>query len=189
VLLLEAPIKLQEIIFHGKGRERNMKNILSVIGSILLKVLPLFRLHKLVVFAFRLKSYSISSSARIFSTVQMIGEVNIFVGDNTFIGHETLLMGGRDSEIKIGESCDISSRVCLITGTHKIDSQNIRTAGIGYSSSITIEDGVWIGFGAQILPGVKIGEKAMIAAGAVVIKDVPPRTIVGGNPARIIRTI
>jgi acetyltransferase-like isoleucine patch superfamily enzyme len=54
---------------------------------------------------------------------------------------------------------------------------------------IIIGDGVWIGYGAIILPGVKIGKKAIIAAGAIVTKDVADYTIVGGNPAREIRKI
>jgi maltose O-acetyltransferase len=50
-----------------------------------------------------------------------------------------------------------------------------------------VGNGVWIGFGAMILPGIHIGDKSIIAAGSVVTKNVPPRTIVGGNPAKIIK--
>lgn len=57
------------------------------------------------------------------------------------------------------------------------------------SKPIRIEDKVWIGFGASIMKGVTIGEGAVVAANSVVVKDVPPYTIVGGNPARIIKRI
>ncbi len=57
----------------------------------------------------------------------------------------------------------------------------------GLASKVIIEDDVWVGFGAIILSGVKIGKGAIIAAGSVVIKDVEPYSIVGGNPAQFIK--
>lgn len=56
-------------------------------------------------------------------------------------------------------------------------------------SPIVIESNVWIGAGATILPGVTIGENSVVAAGAVVTKDVPPNTIVGGVPAKFIKNV
>ena len=55
------------------------------------------------------------------------------------------------------------------------------------SKGISIEDGVWIGNNVLIMPGVKIGKKAIIGAGSVVTRDVPPYTIAVGNPARVIK--
>lgn len=61
--------------------------------------------------------------------------------------------------------------------------------GLEYAKPITIRDNVWFGAGVQVLPGVTIGEGAVIAAGAVVTKDVPPRTLVAGVPAKVIKEI
>lgn len=166
-----------------------MKKILSIIADIVLKFLPLFYFVKLTSFLFKLKGHNIHYTCKFFSTVKMIGNVDIKVGSHTFIGHETLLMGGSDSKIIIGSNCDISSRVTIITGTHEIDRLGVRSAGLGYSSSIEIGNGVWIGFGAQILPGVSIGDKAIIGAGSVVVKNVQANTIVAGNPAKLIRNL
>jgi len=65
----------------------------------------------------------------------------------------------------------------------------IRIEELEFGLPITVEDNVWIGGSATILPGVTIGKNSIIAAGAVVTKDVAANTIVGGNPAQLIRAI
>lgn len=62
-------------------------------------------------------------------------------------------------------------------------------ASLAGAKPVVIEDNVWIGFGSIIMPGVKIGRGSVIAAGSVVVKDVPPMSVVGGNPAKIIKTV
>lgn len=86
--------------------------------------------------------------------------------------------------IKIGHDTNISSHVKLITGSHDIDSPDFKADFL----PIYIGHHVWIGTGAIILQGVKIGDGAIVAAGAVVTKDVEPWTVVGGVPAQIINT-
>ena len=162
--------------------------IFKVVARGGLKISPLILFSKLNVFLNRLLGYHIDKNARIYSSVQIRGAIDVRIGARTFIGHETLITGGSAS-ISIGADCDISDRVGIVCGTHEIDPLGARSAGKGIGKDIIIEDGVWIGYGAIILPGVKIGKKAIIAAGAVVTKDVLPRTIVGGNPAKEIRKI
>lgn len=88
--------------------------------------------------------------------------------------------------ITIGNGVQIGPKVNLITLNHDLTPGN-RTAT--YCKPIVLEDDVWIGVAATILPGVTVGNGAVIAAGSVVTRDVPPRTIVGGNPAKEIRKI
>jgi maltose O-acetyltransferase len=80
----------------------------------------------------------------------------------------------------IGDNVSISAEVAIITMQHLPEDPRFSTA----TAPVRIDDHVWVGMRAMILPGVCIGRGAVVAAGAVVTKDVPPRTIVGGVPAR-----
>ncbi|MDO4181212.1 MAG: DapH/DapD/GlmU-related protein [Bacteroidales bacterium] len=88
--------------------------------------------------------------------------------------------------ISIGNDVFIGPKVNLITINHDPDPEN-RSATCG--RPIVIEDKVWIGINATILPGARIGYGAIVGAGSVVTKDVPAMTVVAGNPARIIKRI
>lgn len=88
--------------------------------------------------------------------------------------------------IEIGDDVFIGPKCNLITINHDINPDN-RSAT--YGKPIKIEDKVWIGINATILPGVTLGYGCIVGANSVVTKDVPPMTIVAGNPARIIRKI
>ncbi|HWJ25218.1 MAG TPA: DapH/DapD/GlmU-related protein [Flavisolibacter sp.] len=108
----------------------------------------------------------------------------IRIGKNVFINHACsfLDMGG----ITIEDHVLIGPKVNLITENHPLDPSNRRTL---VCKPILVKRNAWIGAAATILPGVTIGENAVVAAGAVVAKDVPANTIVGGVPAKIIKTI
>lgn len=90
----------------------------------------------------------------------------------------------------IGDRVLIGPDVCICTGTHDIHPQVRQEAhGTSFALPITIETDCWIGARATILPGVRIGRGAIIAAGAVVTRDVEPGYIAGGVPAKAIRKI
>lgn len=91
--------------------------------------------------------------------------------------------------IKIGNDCLISQHISLIASNHNFSRNNlIRLQGWSESNcSIIIQNDVWIGANSVILPGITIGEGAIIGAGSVVTKDIPNFAIVAGNPAKIIR--
>ena len=86
-------------------------------------------------------------------------------------------------KIKIGDRVAISREVFLCTASHDITSPVMELA----HAPIVVGSDVWIGARAIVLPGVTIGEGAVVAAGAVVTKDVEPWTVVGGNPAKVIK--
>lgn len=108
----------------------------------------------------------------------------INIGKNVFINHACsfLDMGG----ITIEDDVLIGPKVNIITENHPINSNN-RHALI--TKPVIIKRNAWIGAGATILPGITVGENAIVAAGAVVSKNVPDNTIVGGIPAKIIKEI
>lgn len=107
---------------------------------------------------------------------------NIIIGDNVTINPYCLL-DGRSSKIIIGNNVDIARGTMIYTLQHDPDSDYFETEG----GDVIIEDYVWIGSRVIILPGVTIGRGSVIASGAVVTKDIPPMSIAGGLPAKVLR--
>ena len=109
---------------------------------------------------------------------------HIKLGKNIFINHACtfLDLGG----IRIEDDVQIGPKVNLITENHPVDPSKRKHLDL---KPILIKRNAWIGAGATILPGVTVGENSVVAAGAVVNRDVPANTIVGGVPAKILRTI
>ena len=105
----------------------------------------------------------------------------IEIGQDTIIGDHCFL-DGRDS-LKIGDHVDIASQVLIYNSEHDLEDENFKAI----TAPVEIGDYVFIGPRAIILPGVKIGKGAVVAAGAVVTKNVDAFKIVGGVPAREIR--
>ena len=108
----------------------------------------------------------------------------IEVGKNVFVNNACTFMdrGG----ITLEDDVKIGPRVNLITENHDLDPAKRRTL---ISNRIVVKRNVWIGAAATILPGVTIGENAVVAAGAVVTRDVPSNTIVAGVPAKMVKSI
>lgn len=102
----------------------------------------------------------------------------IKVGNNTIIGNDCFLDGRLGLEI--GNNVNISGHIHIYTMQHDVQSPDF--AGVG--GAVIIEDYVWIATRSIILPGVKIGQGAVVATGAIVTRDVEPYTIVGGIPAK-----
>lgn len=113
------------------------------------------------------------------------GGPDMRVGRNVFINQNCTFydLGGLD----IGDDVMIGPNVSITTSGHPLAPSQRRAAVV--AKPIVIGRNVWIGAGATIIGGVTIGENAVIAAGSVVTKDVPADTLVGGNPAKVIRSI
>ncbi len=112
---------------------------------------------------------------------------NIHVGNSVFINQQCIFVA--DEKITIGNNVAIGFRCMLITSNNEVYLSPDTHKRVHYNEPIIIEDDVWIGSGAVILPGVTVGKGSVVAAGAVVTKDVPPLSLVGEVPARIIKKI
>ena len=110
----------------------------------------------------------------------------IEVGENFFANYNFVVLDG--NYVRIGDNVWIAPNVGIYAAGHPLDVAD-RITGWEYAFPVTIGNNVWIGGSVSIVGGVTIGDNAVVAAGSVVIRDVPPNTIVAGNPARVVRRI
>lgn len=134
---------------------------------------------------------SAGSNIRFFPFNSDLHYWNISAGNDVYIGPFACFICGI-AGISIGNKVIMGPNVTIITGEHPIDLRgryiyDIREKQAGEDLPVIIHDDVWVGAGVTILKGVEIGRGAVLAAGAVVKKDVPPYAIVGGVPGKVIR--
>lgn len=109
---------------------------------------------------------------------------NIHAGARLFMNFGCIVLDC--APVIIGDDVQIATAVQIITATHPLDSTE-RLSGWEMARPVRIGHRAWIGSGAILLPGVSVGDDAVVGAGAVVTRDVPPGAVVAGNPARVIR--
>lgn len=145
----------------------------TIIINEIIQCVPIFSLRSL---CFRLSGMQIGKGSYIFRKCNLQDPGNISIGNNTIIGFYCRLDGR--GTLKIGNNVNISSYTILEAGSH--DFVSFRDC----YAPIIIEDHVWIGTRSMILQGVTVGEGAIVAAGSVVTRSIPPYTIVAGVPAK-----
>lgn len=111
---------------------------------------------------------------------------HISIGDNVFVNFNLTILD--EGTVSIGNNVFIGPNVSIFTACHPLDPEE-RNSGVQWALPVTIGNDVWIGGDVTILPGVKIGAGATVGAGSVVTKDVQPRCVVAGNPAKIIKRL
>jgi len=131
---------------------------------------------------FSLGNYSVIESFACINNA--VGDV--IIGDHTRIGLHNTIIG----PVEIGNNVNLAQGITVTALNHNFSDTNKRIDEQGVSTNpVTIEDDVWVGANAVILPGVTIGEHCVVAAGAIVTKDVPPHSLVAGVPAKVIKKI
>ncbi len=131
---------------------------------------------------FSLGDYSVVESYSCINNA--VGDV--IIGDHTRVGLHNTVIG----PVTIGNHVNLAQGITVTALNHNFEDKELRIDEQGVSTNpVIIGDDIWIGANAVILPGVTIGNHSVVAAGAVVTKDVPPHTLVGGVPAKIIKTL
>jgi acetyltransferase-like isoleucine patch superfamily enzyme len=131
---------------------------------------------------FSLGDYSVIESFACINNA--VGDV--MIGNHTRIGLHNTIIG----PVEIGSHVNLAQGITVTALNHNFANAQKRIDEQGVSTNpVTIEDDVWVGANAVILPGVTIGNHCVVAAGAVVTKDVPPHSLVAGVPAKVIKNI
>ena len=134
-------------------------------------------------YKYMFKSVGLDSNIR--PNVKIANGYNFSIGNNSVIGENSFIQD--NAEIIVGNNVICGPEIMIFTSNHGIDKDKLIRLQRSPSKKVIIEDDVWIGARALILPGVTIGIGAVVGAGSVITKDVPPYAVVGGNPAKIIK--
>ncbi len=111
---------------------------------------------------------------------------NITLGENFYANHGLVILDG--AKVVFGKNVFVAPNCGFHTAGHPLDAER-RNKGLEYARPITVGDNVWFGANVVVLPGVTIGDGAVIGAGSVVTRDIPPNVVAVGNPCRILREI
>lgn len=111
---------------------------------------------------------------------------NISIGEDFFSNFNLTILD--EARVTIGDHCFIGPNVGIYTACHPLESEE-RNTGAEWAEPVTIGDSVWIGGGVTICPGVTIGDRCVIGAGSVVVKDIPSDSVAVGNPARVVKRL
>ncbi len=112
---------------------------------------------------------------------------NIYIGDDSHVNHYCCLWASRNSTITIGNNGLMGPGVKIMSSNHGIQKNEVIRVQTYTEKSVEIGNDVWLGANSVVVAGVKIGDGAVIAAGSVVTRNIPPYSIAGGIPAKVIK--
>ena len=133
-----------------------------------------------------LLGYEVDANTKVVPPIHCDLGFNIKLGKNVLINYDCILLD--TEEISVGDNTLIGPGTKIVTAKHPIEAEKRRDWSV-YGSPVRVEKDVWIGAGAVILPGVTVGARSIIGAGAVVTKDIPPDSVAVGNPARVLKSL
>lgn len=159
-----------------------LQKMLRHLLNLLLWILPPSRLFQFRRICLKFGQIELDKNSSVCGRGWIYGRGRLCIGSSTWLSPGVIFYTHLDAPIVIGANCDIGPAVEFITGGHVVGPSS-RRAGGGNAQPIVINDGCWIGAGSRILGGVNIGRGAVVAAGSVVIRDVPANVLVAGVPA------
>lgn len=180
----------KKVVFNRSSKFTYSYQILSTFFSFFfLKQLFSLFVYYIINYVYGKKNATIGKNSKIHPTVILRQSERIEIGNNCLINHNNVLQAGKKvGKIIIGNYVHTGANVMMFAFNHGFDNLDVPTIKQDYyDGDIIINDDVWIGAGSILLPGIKIGKGSIIASGSVVNKDVPPFTIVGGVPAKILK--
>ncbi len=161
-----------------------MRSIVQYVNKLVIPQLPEPMCYGYKRWLLRLAGAKIGNNVLICSSVMVIGAGELEIGDDTWVGHRVLLSAS--AGIRIGRCVDIAPNVYIGTGTHGITPLGERIGGEEISADIVIGDGCWLCANSIVLPGVTLGEKCVLAAGAVATKSPGgAKRLLAGVPATV----
>ncbi len=137
--------------------------------------------------AYALRVMSRGKNTPISSSARFNHPNNITIGDRTNINRNCMIWAGDTAKVVIGKDCLTGPGVTIIASRYDVRGHNIIRSYPPYERDIIIGDDVWLGANVVILPGVKIGNGAIVGAGSVVTKDIESYTVVAGVPAVMLK--
>ena len=156
--------------------------MLRQIVNILLYFLPPSRLFYLRRQFYKLAKINLHEDVKLCGRSWVYGRGSLIIGDRTWISPGCNFFTHTEASIEIGADCDIGPNTNFIIGSHKLGCAS-RRAGKGIANSIKIGSGCWIGANVTIIDGVEISDGSVVAAGSIVISNVPRDVLVAGVPA------
>ena len=182
-ILGKLGFEIREAVIHWDARR-------TAFGAFT-RMMPAFSFPRLRTSLFRLTGADIADDCAIMGEVRIVGprgcESRLRIGAQTLVGPGVTF--GLDAPISIGRGVSIGPGVTLYTATHALGPGSQRMSRLVEPRRVVVEDGVWIGMNALILPGVRLGRGSVVAAGSVVSEDVPANALVAGNPAQSVREL
>ena len=175
----ERELSIQEVITKGINRIQSILLEFLVYTLHLIGNIPSHHVRR---FFYRIFGVKIGKGSALHMGIRFYNPRNIVIGEDSIIGEGTVL-DGRE-KIIIGSHVDIASEVMIYNAEHDVNAQHFAAVESITIEPVIIEDYVFIGARAIILPGVTIKRGAVVGAGGVVTKDVEENIIVGGVPAR-----
>jgi len=172
------------------AKEVENLNLRLFLANLVVALLPDGSFSRSRTAIYRLGGIQIGPNSRIDGRIQFTGSGNpqqrLRIGASTFINSN--LFVDLNADVHIGDKVGIGHHVTLITADHKIGPTACRVGDLR-PAPINIQDGCWIGACSTILPGVNIGKSSIVAAGSVVSGNVPTNKMVGGAPARPLKSL